>query len=85
MFRHIEASIERDFIYRHHGEPQVQLHAPQEESVPIPLKHIDVTKATHTNLGFFCKKAVLTTVGMFMVIELCKISWTWFTKIHVIK
>ena len=43
-------SIEGDFIYRHHIEPRVQLFVPKEETFPIPLKHVDVTRATWTNL-----------------------------------
>ena len=38
------------FIYRHHVEPRVKLYSPREESFPIPLKYIDVTRTTHTNL-----------------------------------
>ena len=40
-------SIECDFIYRHHTEPRVHLNVPKEESFPIPLKYIDVTRTTH--------------------------------------
>ena len=36
----------REFIYRHHVEPRVKLYMPREESLPIPLKYIDVTN-TH--------------------------------------
>ena len=36
--------------YRHHVEPRVQLCVPKEETFPIPLKYIDVTRTTHTNL-----------------------------------
>ena len=43
-------STEGDFIYRHHVEPRVQLYVPKEESFPIPLKYIDVTRTTHTHL-----------------------------------
>ena len=43
-------SIEWDFIYRCHVEPRVQLGAPKEETFPRPLKYIDVTRTTHTNL-----------------------------------
>ena len=39
-----------NFIYRHHVEPRVKLYSPREESFPIPLKYIDVSKTTHTNL-----------------------------------
>ena len=43
-------SISGNFIYRHHVEPRVALYSPREESFPIPLKYIDVTRTTHTNL-----------------------------------
>ena len=42
-------SISGDFIYRHHVEPRVKLYVPKEESFPIPLKYIDVTRNTHTS------------------------------------
>ena len=38
------------FIYRHHVEPRVELYSPREESFPIPLKYIDVSRTTHTKL-----------------------------------
>ena len=38
------------FIYRHHVEPRVKLYSPREESFSIPLKYIDVSRTTHTNL-----------------------------------
>ena len=43
-------SILRNFIYRHHVEPRVKLYSPREESFPNPLKYIDVSRTTHTNL-----------------------------------
>ena len=43
-------SMSRNFIYRHHVEPRVKLHSPREESFPIPMKYIDVSRTTHTNL-----------------------------------
>ena len=43
-------SMSGNFIYRHHVEPRVKLYSPREESFPIPLKYIDVTRTTHTNL-----------------------------------
>ena len=43
-------SMSRNFIYRHHVEPRVKLYSPREESFPIPLKYIDVSRTTHTNL-----------------------------------
>ena len=46
------------FIYRHHVEPRVELYSPREESFPIPLKYIDVTRTTHTNLDVKLEKRI---------------------------
>ena len=43
-------SISGNFMYRHHDEPRVKLCTPREESFPIPLKYIDVSRTTQTNL-----------------------------------
>ena len=43
-------SMSGSFIYRHHVGPRVKLYSPREESFPIPLKYIDVSRTTHTNL-----------------------------------
>ena len=42
-------SMSGSFIYRHHVEPRVKLYSPREESLPIPLKYIDVSRTTQTN------------------------------------
>ena len=42
-------SMSGNFIYRHHVEPRVKLYSPREESFPIPLKYIDVSRTTRTN------------------------------------
>ena len=49
-------SIQGDFICCHHVEPRVQLRVPKEETFPIPLKYIDVTRGTHTNLDVLQEK-----------------------------
>ena len=51
-------SMSGSFIYRHHVEPRVKLYSPREESFPIPLKYIDVTRTTHTNLDVKQEKRV---------------------------
>ena len=33
-------SIQHDFIYRHHNEPRVQLHVPEERNIPHPTEKI---------------------------------------------
>ena len=42
-------SIQGDFIYRHH-ESRVSHDVPKEVTLLIPLKSIDVTRSTHTDL-----------------------------------
>ena len=46
------------FIYRHHVEPRVKLYSPREESFPIPLKYIDVTRTARTNLDVKQEKRI---------------------------
>ena len=43
-------SISGNFVFRHHVEPRVKLYSPREESFTIPLKCIDVSRTTLTNL-----------------------------------
>ena len=43
-------SMSGNFIYHHHVEPRVKLYSPREESFPIPLKYIDASRTTRTNL-----------------------------------
>ena len=52
------SSISGDFIYRHHVEPRVKLYVPREESFPIPLKYIDVTRATNASLDVMLEKNI---------------------------
>ena len=51
-------SMSRNFIHRHHVEPRVKLYSPREESFPIPLKYIDVSRTTHTNLDVKLEKRI---------------------------
>ena len=43
-------------MYRHHTEPRVQLCVPKQETFPLPLKFIDVTGSTHTDLDVMPRK-----------------------------
>ena len=51
-------SISGNYIYRHHVEPRVKLYVPREESCLIPLKYIDVTRATSTSLDVMLEKSI---------------------------
>ena len=43
-------SMSGNFENRHHFEPRVKFYSPREESFPVPLKYIDVSRTTQTNL-----------------------------------
>ena len=58
-------SMSGSFICRHHVEPRVKLYSPREESFPIPLKCIDVSRITHTNLDV----SALMIIGTLMALE----------------
>ena len=77
-------SIEGDFIYRHHTEPRVQLYVPKEETYPIPLKHIDVTRATNTNLDVLQESRVDDYWNVDVDRSLSN-SWTGFTKVQILE
>ena len=65
-------SMSGSFIYRHHVEPRVKLYSPREESFPIPLKYIDVSRTTHMN-WMSCKRNASMIFGISMVQEVCLI------------
>ena len=43
---------------RHHVEPRVKLYSPREESYPVPLKYIDVSRTTCANLDVKQEKRI---------------------------
>ena len=49
-------TVTGDFIYRHHVDPRIKLYVPREESFPIPLKYIDVTRTTKTSQDVLLEK-----------------------------
>ena len=49
-------SMSGNFIY--HVEFRVKLYSPREESFPIPLKYIDVSRTMHTNLDVKQEKRI---------------------------
>ena len=51
-------SMSGNFIFRHHVEPRVKLYSPREESFPIPLRYIDVSRTTCTNLDVKQEKRI---------------------------
>ena len=51
-------SMSGNVIFRHHVEPRVKLYSAREESFPIPLKYIDFSRTTHTNLDVRQEKRI---------------------------
>ena len=51
-------SMSGNVKYRHHVEPRVKLYSPREASFSIPLKYIDVSRTTHTNLDVKQEKRI---------------------------
>ena len=72
-------SMSGNFIYRHHVEPRVKLYSPREESFPIPLKYIDVSRTTHTNLDVMQERRIDDYWNVDLSRDLSG-SWTGFTQ-----
>ena len=77
-------SMSGSFIYRHHVEPRVKLYSPREESFPIPLKYIDVTRTTHTNLDVKQEKRIDDYWNIDGSRDLPD-SWTGFTQFTLLE
>ena len=67
------------FKYRHHVEPKVKLYSPIEESFPIPLKCIDVSRTTRTNLDVMQERRIDDHRNIDGSTDLSD-SWTSFTR-----
>ena len=77
-------SMSGNFIYRHHVEPRVKLYSPREESFPIPLKYIDVSRTTHTNLDVQQEKRIDDYWNIDGSRDLSD-SWTGFTQFTLLE
>ena len=77
-------SMSGNFIYRHHVEPRVKLYSPREESFPIPLKYIDVSRTTHTNLDVMQERRIDDYWNVDGSRDLSD-SWTGFTQFTLLE
>ena len=75
--------FQKDFIYRHHVEPRIKLYVLVEESFPIPLRYIDVTRATATTLDVMSEKHIEDYWNFDGDRELSD-AWTGFTRFIVL-
>ena len=64
-------SQEKFSIHHHHVVPRVKPYVPREETFPIPVKYIDVTRTTHTSLGVMLENRLKNT-GTWMEKENCQ-------------
>ena len=67
-------SMSGNFIYRHHVEPRVKFYSP-----PIPLKYIDVSRTTRTNLDVMLECGIDDNWNIDGARDLSD-SWTGFTQ-----
>ena len=67
-----------------HVETRVKLYSPREESFPIPLKYIDVSRTTHTNLNVKQEKRIDDYWSIDGSRDLSG-SWTGFTQFTLIE
>ena len=72
-----------NFIYRDQVEPRVKLYMPGEATFPIPLKYIDVTRATSTSLDVMLEKSIDDYWNVGGDRELPD-PWTRFTRFTVL-
>ena len=77
-------SMSGNFIYRHHVEPRVKLYSPREESFPIPLKYIDVSRTTRTNLDVMQERRIDDYWNIDGSRDLSD-SWTGFTQFTLLE
>ena len=77
-------SMSGNFKNRHHVEPRVKLYSPRGESFPAPLKYIDVTRTTHTNLDVKQEKRIDDYWNIDVSRDLSD-SWTDFTQFTLLE
>ena len=76
-------SMSGNFMNRHHVEPRVQHYSPREESFPIPLRYIDVSRTTTTNLDVVQERCIDDYWNINGSRDL-SYSWTRFHTVHSI-
>ena len=72
-----------DFRYRHHVEPRVKLYSPREESFPVRLKYVDVSRTSHTNLDVVQESRIDDYWNINGTRDLSD-SWTGFTQFSLL-
>ena len=73
-----------NFIYRHLVELRVKLYPPREESFLFPLKYIDVSRTTQTNLDVMQERRIDDYWNIDGSRDLSD-SWTGFTQFTLLE
>ena len=68
-----------DLTCRHHVEPRVKMYVPKEETFPVPMKYIDVSRNTHTPLDAWTEKDIDDCCNVDGDRQLSD-AWTGFTR-----
>ena len=71
-------------MFRHHVEPRVKLCSPREDSFPVPLKYIDVSRTTQTNVDVRQEKRIDDYWNIDGSRDLSDL-WTGFTQFTVLE
>ena len=71
-------------MYRHHVEPRVRLCSSREESFPVPLKHIEVSRTTRTILDVKQERRIDDYWNIDGSRDLSD-SWTGFTQFTLLE
>ena len=77
-------SMSGNFIYHHHVEPRVKLYSPREESFPIPLQYVYVSRTTRTNVDVMQERRTDDDWNIDGSRDLSA-SWTGFTKFTLLE
>ena len=77
-------SLSGNFKNRHHVEPRVKLYSPREESFPLPMKYIDFSRTTHTNLDVKQGRRIDDYWNIDRSRDLSD-SWTGFTQFTLLE
>ena len=72
--------VQEETISGHHVEPRVKLCVPREESFPIPLRYLDVTRATSATLDVVLERR-MDDIGISTDLS---DSWTGFTRFTIL-
>ena len=73
------SAMSGSFKYHHHVERRVKFYSPREESFPVPLKYIDVSRTTRTNLDVMQERCIDDYWNIDGSRDLSD-SWTGFTQ-----